>query len=85
MARRFIDPPGIGVITDDGGPVRITWRGRRESVRVCNHWRLERSWWKGKESAVERQYYKLITGSGTLLVVYHDLGDGKWYLEKVVD
>ena len=85
MARHFADPPAIRVFAPAGTPTHIVWRGRRAPVRVCNHWKLEYHWWKGKDGAVSREYYKLLTSSGAVLVVYQDLSDGVWYLERILD
>jgi len=54
MTRRFALPPVINVIASDQEPTLVIWRGRREPVRICNRWKLERDWWKGKENTFER-------------------------------
>ncbi len=63
-------------------PAFIIWRGRKESIKVCNHWRVEDAWWKG---GVSREYYKLITRSKMIMVVYRDCLGGGWYIEKILD
>jgi len=85
MTRRFALPPVINVIASDQEPTLVIWRGRREPVRICNRWKLERDWWKGKENTFEREYYKLLANSGTVLVVYRNLSDGAWHLERILD
>ncbi len=85
MARHFVEPPPIRVVAPQGTPTYVVWRGRREPAHVCNHWRLECHWWKGKEGAVSREYYKLLASSGAVLVIYQDLPGGAWYLERILD
>ena len=43
--------------------------------------RLSESWW---ERPVERDYYQLAGGS-ELLLVFHDLRDGRWYVQGIFD
>jgi hypothetical protein len=86
MTRHFASPLPINVTASpDGVPTHVVWRGRREAVRVCNHWKLECHWWKGGQGEVSRGYYKLLASSGAVLVVYQDRSDGAWYLEKILD
>ncbi|MBI4318715.1 MAG: hypothetical protein HY675_09510 [Chloroflexi bacterium] len=73
----------LTVITGkDGKPAFVIRRGRKERARVCNNWRVEDGWWKEN---VSREYYRLITASGTIMVVYFERDDQGWYLEKIVD
>ena len=44
--------------------------------------RLSESWW---ERPVERDYYQLASVSDGLLLVFHDLRDGQWYMQGIFD
>jgi len=64
-------------------PVSFVWRGRAHRVeRVTRRWRLDRGWWRQRRW---REYFKLTTHTGLLVVVYHDLTDGTWYLQRLYD
>jgi hypothetical protein len=64
-------------------PARLRWEGRIHPVQVvANHWRVDLGWWRLR---VWRDYYKLATTTGLLLIVYHDLVNDKWYLQRVYD
>ncbi len=62
----------IPVIPDVIGlPDLLFLEGKRERVReVCNRWRVREEWWRRE---VYRDYYRLVTESGRLCVVYRDL------------
>ncbi|MGE5617957.1 MAG: hypothetical protein ACM3US_01720 [Sphingomonadaceae bacterium] len=77
-----------------GRPYLLFLGGKREVVReLCNRWRVREEWWRRE---VYRDYYRLITESGRLCVVYRDLSPqppslpGKggqltppWFLERI--
>jgi Domain of unknown function (DUF6504) len=66
-----------------GAPHSFTWRGRRHPVeRVTRRWRLDVDWWRGR---IWREYFKLVTRTGLLMVIYHDLAAGGWYVQRVFD
>ena len=44
--------------------------------------RWSESWW---ERPVERDYYQLASVSDGLLLVFHDLRDGQWYMQGIFD
>jgi nucleotidyltransferase/DNA polymerase involved in DNA repair len=44
--------------------------------------RLSECWW---ERPVERDYYQLASVSDGLLLIFHDLRDGQWYLQGIFD
>jgi nucleotidyltransferase/DNA polymerase involved in DNA repair len=44
--------------------------------------RLSECWW---ERPVERDYYQLASISDGLLLVFHDLRDGQWYVQGIFD
>jgi hypothetical protein len=87
VSRLFNPPLATRVQLDpDGRPTRLLWRGRWESARVANTWRLEDEWWQGAEHQVRRDYYRLVLGqSFTVLVAFRDLVADRWYVEKVLD
>jgi hypothetical protein len=71
------------ITTSSGDPVRLTWEGRLHVVEgIANSWRVDLGWWRLR---IWRDYYKLYTTTGLLLVVYHDLISGQWYLQRVYD
>ena len=68
-----------------GALVAIRWNGRRETVEVCNRWRVEEAWWRGP---IARDYFKVV-GDRWLALVYRSrsgtrtalrLGDSPWHL-----
>lgn len=82
MTRLLEEHPTIAVELDTAGrPVAFVWNGRRESVVVCNRWRVEESWWR---RPIRREYYK-VAGERLLALVYRDGVDGSWHLERVYD
>lgn len=82
MTRLFGHHPVIDVELDSSGqPARLRLDGGAEPVEVCNRWRIEEAWWR---RPVSRDYYKLV-GRNLLALVYLDLVDGTWHLERVYD
>ena len=84
MTRLWQPSIPITVLLVDNQPKQVTWEGRRWRVaHPVLHWR-QRIWWRG----IWRDYYKLVVRSGgteALIVIYHDLLDGQWYLQEVYD
>ncbi len=71
-----------------GAPRRIWWRGRGHPVEeVLNRWRVDEGWWRlgVEDGRVWREYFKLVTRSGLLLLLYRDLAGGGWYLQGLYD
>ena len=82
MTRLLGHHPAIDVDLDAAGqPCRLRWAGTNEQVEVCNRWRITEEWWR---RPVSRDYYKLAGGS-LLALVYRDLVDGSWHLERIYD
>lgn len=82
MTRLSGHHPRIDVDLDaHGQPICLRWEGGSEPVEVCNRWRVEEAWWR---KPVNRDYYKLY-GQRLLALVYLDLVDGTWHLERVFD
>lgn len=66
-----------------GTPLQLVWKGQSHIVeRVARRWRVDVDWWRGR---VWREYFKLTTQTGLLVVIYRDfIGDG-WYLQRLYD
>ena len=62
---------------------QITWQGRRHAVRqLLRAWRVEASWW---EAPVRRDCYQLLTETGLLVELFHDLDEDAWFLLRLYD
>ena len=62
LTRLLRGHPAIDVEIDAAGSiVAIDWNGRRETVEVCNRWRVEEAWWRGP---IARDYFKVVGMSG---------------------
>ena len=84
----------IRVIADRAGqPAALVLAGRLEPVlALCNRWRVRGDWWRRE---VYRDYFRLITESGRLCVVFRDLATqppsllekgerlATWFLERI--
>jgi hypothetical protein len=82
MTRLLREHPQIDVEIDAAGQVvAIVWSGRRETVEVCNRWRVAETWWR---DPIEREYFKVV-GSRWLALVYFDNTEGTWHLERLYD
>ena len=84
MTRLWMEGDRLSVLADSSGaPRRIKWRQQNHTVqRVSRRWRVDLDWWRRR---IWRDYFEVITGSGMLIVLYHDLVSGQWYLEKLYD
>ena len=77
----YPEPRAIEVLSvaPDGPPQLVWLDGRRE--RVAEHWgpeRIETLWWRGP--AVRRDYYRLVTETGSRPWIFRRLNDGQWFL-----
>lgn len=69
--------------SSDGVPVRFIWAGQSHKVtEITRRWRVKSDWWR---DAVWRDYFKLITDTGLLLIIYHDLQNDEWFLQRLYD
>lgn len=79
-------PPGlpITVVSDTlATPQILVWEGRRHPVlRIHERWRVDEGWWGIR---AWREYFTLITNTGLLLTLYHDVPRGQWYLQRLYD
>lgn len=82
MTRLLREHPAIDVELDaDGRLIAFCWAGRRETVEVCNRWRIDEGWWR---EPIARDYFKVV-GDRWLALVYLDRIDGTWHLERLYD
>ena len=65
-----------------GRPVRFRWRAIAHEVEeVSIHWRVHTNWWTDREAY--RDYWEVATDTGYLCVLYRDLKDDIWYMERM--
>jgi hypothetical protein len=78
-------PEGLPIEVDmrDGQPIALYWQYRRRTARaVTDQWLIHDNWWQDE---IWRHYFQMITADGLLCVIYRDLLDDRWYLERVYD
>ena len=64
-------------------PIEFMWNAQRHVVEgIADQWRIDEDWWQQR---LWRDYFKITTTSGYLLLIYHDLVGGNWYLQRVYD
>jgi hypothetical protein len=75
VSRRLYRPRPATVQTGtDGAPVRV---GRTNVESLREEWRVEDRWWTARP--VCRRYFELTLATGANVVVFCDLGSGRWY------
>lgn len=64
-------------------PTVIFWRENEHRIeRISNSYRIPDG---SLESPIWREYFQVITRSGWLMLIYHDLIEGIWGLEMLFD
>ncbi|MCA0455372.1 MAG: hypothetical protein LCI00_15450 [Chloroflexi bacterium] len=84
MTRLFGGGVLIDVALQNGAlPKHFRWQRRVHPVKgVTNTWRVDFGWWRLR---IWRDYFKLHTTTGLLVVIYHDLLTDSWYLQTIYD
>lgn len=85
MTRLWPEGVAIGVDVAQPGtmPTRFSWQGQTHQVEaIARQWRVRVDWWR---QPTWRAYYKLTTTSGLLVVIYQELPDGDWFLQRLYD
>ena len=84
MTRLWPEGEGIEVDVDgEGAPLSFAWRGYRHRVQgIAKRWRVDEGWWRNR---VWREYFKLATADGLLVLLYRDLLTGDWRLQRLYD
>ncbi len=71
------------VMSEQGVPIRFTWQGHVHPVqKIANVWQIDDSWWQQR---VWQDRFKVITTTGLLLILAHDLLTDEWRLIRVYD
>ena len=84
MTRLWQEGACIQVEMDSlGVPLCFTWDRQAHIVQnIANRWLTDAGWWKRH---VWREYFKVTTDKGWLLIIYHDLTDDAWYVQRLYD
>ena len=75
-------PRTVEVRTDDfGDPSFVRFRGRpaRRVEAIRERWRIDDEWWR---SPISRDYRAVVLNDGRHVILYHDLLDGRWYVQS---
>ena len=76
--RRLATPRPVRVRAGEGGrPEEVDGRAV-EAVRES--WLVEDRWWS--ERPLRRRYWEVVTADGRNLVVFRELGGGRWYAQR---
>jgi hypothetical protein len=79
-------PEGLAItVTCDllATPEAFAWSGHRHTVnRVVERWRVEDGWWQRR---IWREYFTLLTDTGLLVEIYHDVRTHSWRLQRLYD
>lgn len=80
---RLIPLAPILVMVSDDLPQSFWWNNRIYQVfEIVNHWRIDREWWRLR---IARDYFLVHTTSGLLAVLFRDLLNNEWYLQRLYD
>lgn len=76
-------PVSSVIETHAGTPRQFRWNGELYvTLQITNQWRIDTHWWR---LPMRRHYFKLLTDRGWVIVLYHDLESGSWYLSRLYD
>ena len=78
------DGDPVGVWSDRWGtPQRFTWHGDSHQVQgIAKRWRVDQGWCRQR---IWREYFKLYTTTGLLVILFRDLLTDQWYLQRLYD
>jgi hypothetical protein len=77
-SRRLGSPTPAVVEADERGVPLAVGSTPVDSVR--EEWVVEDRWWTGKP--LRRRYFELVLDDGRNVVVFRDLRDGDWFLQR---
>ena len=76
--------PVQDVQTENGSPTCFSWQGQVHVVHIiANVARIDDGWWQ--QQRVWQDHFKLVTKTGLLVILSHDLITDKWLLIRVYD
>lgn len=84
MTRLFAAGIPVVAVTDQRGELlAFIWHGERHRVEsVIDNWRVDVEWWRVR---IWRDHYRVTTDTGLLVVLYRDLLDGGWRVQRIYD
>ncbi len=84
MSRFWPDGVPITVACNDlATPVAFKWEGNEHVViQIIDRWRVDEGWWRRR---IWREYFQLVTRSGLLVLIYHDIRAAEWSLQRLYD
>jgi len=84
MTRLWGTQQPIRVEVDEAGlPLRFTWEEVTHPIEtIANRWRSDNDWWRGQ---IWREHFKVATTTGLLVIIYRDLVEDCWYLQRLYD
>ena len=64
-------------------PQVFHWQGQQHQIQVvAKRWRIDQQWWQER---IWREYFKVTTHTGLMVILYRDLVNGQWYLQRLYD
>ena len=83
MTYLWIPALQIHVWTDNDILRRFQWGEHIHNIQwIARQWRIDIKWWQQR---IWRHYYKLVTDTGLLVIVFYDLLNDAWYLQQLYD
>ncbi|MFT3864764.1 MAG: hypothetical protein QM729_10870 [Solirubrobacterales bacterium] len=76
--RRVDEPRAVAVRTDDDGVPLAVGPAAVEGVR--EEWVVEDIWWTPRP--LSRRYFELALAGGRAVIVFRDLGNGRWFRQR---
>jgi hypothetical protein len=76
---RRVGVPRVAVVEAGRGGRPLAVDGH-EVVAVRESWLIEDRWWTDRP--LRRRYWEVVTVDGRDLVVFRDLGEGRWYRHR---
>jgi hypothetical protein len=85
LTRLWLKGEQVQVWGAENPPDGFRYQGRSHNItNICNRWRVHTRWWEPDES-VWREYLKVVTNTGLLCLIYHDLQSEDWFLSRLYD
>ncbi|MEA2404495.1 MAG: hypothetical protein QOE08_1142 [Thermoleophilaceae bacterium] len=79
MSLRRLGVPRAAQVRVGAGGVPVAL-GRARVEAVSEEWVVEDRWWTG--APLRRRYFELILADGRNAVVFRDMREGRWYLQR---